>query len=159
MKYLFILTMVLLGWPQTATMKINDLDRMCGKKWSGTLTYLDYGTHQLVPVKTELNVKVKSPGDYEWITSYPEEPSHNSTDDLVISPDGKTFDGEKVTARSEMNGSLLFSTEKDGNDDHKAARFRFSYVITATTFSRKKEVCYSGEQQWITRNELLLKTN
>ncbi|MDN3584646.1 hypothetical protein [Mucilaginibacter flavus] len=160
MKHLLITLSCLICMQSGVTVKQNELDSMIGKKWAGTLTYLDYTTNQLVPIMTELTVTAssKGPGIYNWATAYPQEPSHNSTDELVISADGKVFDGEAVKARTVLDdGTIRFTTQKEGNDNHKPAVFRLTYLLNARSFSRKKEVCFEGEKQWFTRNELVLK--
>lgn len=145
---------------QGPTLKLNDLDSLTGKKWIGTLTYLDYTTNKLELIPTELTVTAKGNGVYSWFTVYPKESSHNSTDDIIISADGKTFDGETVTGRAvEPDGALLFTTQKPGNDNNKPATFRYSYRIGKNTFSRKKEVSYTGDKAWFIRNELSLQAN
>lgn len=154
MKVTLLLTMALL-W-QGKILKTDDLASLTGKNWVGRLVYLDYGTNKLTPIETELTVKVKSPGVYEWWTAYPKETSHNSTDEIVISADGKLLDGEAVKERSFTGATLKIVTEKTGTDNNKAARFRFTYLIGKNTFSRKKEVRYDGEIAWFTRNELKL---
>jgi len=141
----------------TAKLKQDDLNGLIGKTWAGTLTYLDYGTNKLVPIPTELTVtnSPKGPGVYNWLTAYPKEPSHNSTDEITISSDGGTIDGETVKERELMaNGTLKFVTVKQGTDNNKKATFRYTYLIGKTTFSRKKEVCFDATDTWFTRNSL-----
>ena len=153
MKLVILFTAMLL---QTATLKQNDLDGLAGKHWAGTLTYLDYTSSRLTAIPTELTVKAIGNGAYEWHTAYPKEPSHNSTDTLVISADGKLLDGEAVTQRSLKNGMLKIVTLKTGEDNNKPADFRFTYLIGNRSFSRKKEVMYNGTTDWFTRNTLKL---
>lgn len=154
MKTIILLAVALL-W-QTNTLKPNDLEQMTGKHWTGTLTYLDYSTGKLTTIETELTVTTKRPGVYAWATDYPKEPGHNSTDEIVISADGKVLDGETVKERAQTNDELKIVTVKSGNDNNKGARFRYTYLIGKKTFSRKKEVCYDGQATWFMRNELKL---
>jgi hypothetical protein len=44
-------------------------------------------------------------------------------------------------------------TEKSGMDNNKEALFRFTYVISANSFSIKKEVRYVGAEEYIERNQ------
>jgi len=134
----------------------DELDVLTGKHWTGTLTYLDYGSGELTTIPTELTVKNKGQGVYEWGTAYPKEPGHNSTDELTISSDGKVLDGENVTERMLTGNFLKIVTEKTGTDNHKAARFGFTYLIGKNAFSRKKEVRYDVQENWFMRNELKL---
>ncbi|MGY3211880.1 hypothetical protein [Mucilaginibacter sp. HD30] len=137
-------------------MNPRDLESLSGKAWSGTLTYLDYGTNKLTPIPTELTVATKRLGVYEWITAYPKEKSHNSIDTIKITNGGNVLDDEAVKERSFANGSLKIVTEKTGSDNNKPARFRYTYLISPKTFSQKKEVCYQGQAAWFVRNELKL---
>ncbi len=143
-------------------LKSTDFSDLVSKNWVGTLSYLDYGTQDLVKIPTELIVlpSLTIKGAYTWITKYPKEPSHNSKDTIIISKDGSDVDGEMVKSRSILaDGTLKFLTEKPGNDNNKKAVFRFTYLIGKKQFIRKKEVRYLGENNWFTRNELNLKSN
>lgn len=154
----FLLTLCAGLLLQEPALKLNDLDGLTGKTWRGTLTYLDYTANKLESIPTELTVTAKGNGGYIWATAYPKEPSHNSIDEIIISADGKTFDGESVTGRAvEPDGVLQFTTQKQGNDNDKPATFRYSYRIGKHTFFRKKEICYTGGTAWFTRNELSLR--
>lgn len=145
---------------QVPILKLNDLDSLTGKKWKGTLSYLDYTTNKLEVISTELTVTAKGNGVYSWFTAYPKESSHNSTDEIIISADGKTFDGETVTGRAiEADGAILFTTQKQDNDNNKPATLRYTYRVGKNSFSRKKKVFYKGDTTGFTRNELSLLAN
>lgn len=159
---LFTFCVLLALFQTTAMLKSNDLDRLTGKKWFGTLTYLDYSTNKIEPIETRLAVtrSDKGAGIYNFLTEYPKEASHNSTDEIVISRDGTQIDGETLKERIlKKDGTLRFVTTKEGSDDNKKAFFRFTYVIGTSSYSRKKEVCYAGSTAWFTRNDLNLKAN
>ncbi|MCO5948002.1 hypothetical protein [Mucilaginibacter flavidus] len=147
---------------QNAMLNPDDFDSMTGKKWTGTLTYLDYTTNKPEVIETELTVahSIKGAGIYNFYTTYPKEASHNSTDETVISKDGKYIDDELVKERTLLSdGTLRFVTTKNGKDNNRNAAYRFTYLIGKTSYSRKKEVCYTGSSSWFTRNELNLKNN
>ncbi len=163
MKFILInmLAFITLLQP-TEKLKPTDLSGLTNKKWTGTLSYLDYGTEKLVQIKTELTVvaSIKEKGVYVWVTKYPLEPSHNSIDKIIISKDGSSIDGETVKNRAMLaDGTLKFVTERVGSDNNKKALFRFTYLIGKNQFTRKKEVSYNDGKNWFTRNELSLKGN
>ncbi|MBC7398831.1 MAG: hypothetical protein H7289_02710 [Mucilaginibacter sp.] len=161
MKTLTIIIGTMLTLMQTTTrLKSTDFDGLLGHQWTGILTYLDYGTNKLEPIASELTVTDgKAAGSYSWATVYPQEVSHNSIDEVIISKDGTLVDDELVKERILLpNGTLKFVTIKQGSDNNRKATFKFTYLVGKTTFSRKKEVCYDGTTQWFTRNELSLKT-
>jgi len=133
-----------------------DLSRLTGL-WEGSLTYLDYTSGE--PYTMGANVDIKRIGGTNRLllsVSYPEEASANSTETLTLSADGTHIDDETVISRAEAkNGDILIVTEKtgtDGNDDRPAV-FRFTYIIGRSTFSKKKEVRFDGETEWVTRHE------
>jgi hypothetical protein len=143
----------------TANLKLNDLDLLLGKKWTGTLTYLDYGTGKPEVIPTELVVSrsAKGPGVYNFATAYPKEPSHNGTDEVVISKDGTVLDGENVKLREVLaDGTLKIVAQTEGTDNNKKATYRITYLLGKSFYKRKKEVCYVGETAYFTRNELSL---
>ncbi|RBL90496.1 hypothetical protein [Chitinophaga flava] len=163
MKFMLIMFMLMTTLHQTNTrLRSNDLDGLTNKNWRGSLTYLDYSTSKLVSIPTTLTVtaSARGTGCYDFKTSYPKEPSHDNLQVITIAKDGQDIDGERVKERTLLpEGTLKFVTEKDGFDDDKAALLRFTYRISKTTFSRKKEVCYAGDSTWFMRNELSLKVS
>lgn len=163
MKTIFLtLSVLLLTLQAPVKFKTNDFNLLVGKKWTGMLTYLDYGNGKLQAIPTELSVtkSTKGIGVYDFTTSYPKEASHNSTDEVVIAKDGTRVDSETLKERTQLkDGSLKFITEKSGIDNEKKAIFRFTYSISKDSYTRKKEVCYEGAKEWFMRNELSLKSN
>ncbi len=160
MKVSFIAFLLGILFLQT-TVKLNqtDFDSLINKQWSGTLTYLDYGTGKPVSILSELKVthSVKGAGIYTWATSYPQEPSHNSVDELVISKDGSVLDGENVRSREFLaDGTLKIIAQTEGIDNNKKAIYRITYLLGKSFYKRTKEVCYVGENTYFTRNELSL---
>ncbi len=85
---------------------------------------------------------------------YPDEPKANSTETVAIGKDGKMFDGEAVIERTNLTDKTLkIVTEKSGPDNDKKALFRFTYLLSKTSFSIKKEVKYEGTTEFFVRNE------
>lgn len=136
--------------------KTKDLQILTGAQWTGTLTYLDYGTNKKVSIDSNLIVTQSAEDKQSWIFEYqyPKEPKANSKGTITISQDGKIIDGETVTARQNLPGDTLkIVTEKAGTDNDKKAVFRFVYLLSAKSFSIKKEVKYEDADEFFERNE------
>lgn len=70
--------------------------------------------------------------------------------------DGQFIDEELVQTRKALtNGDIEIVTEekaKDGNDN-KQATFRHTYIIGKTHYSKRKDVQFEGDTNWIKRHE------
>lgn len=133
-----------------------DLQRLTGAQWRGTLTYLDYRTNKKVSIPSNLTVTQSAEDKLSWVFEYqyPDEPKANSKDTVTISRDGKTIDGETVIERKNLAGNTTrIVTEKSGSDNDKSALFRFTYLLSARSFSIRKEVRYEGSTEFIERNQ------
>lgn len=131
-----------------------DLDLLTGPRWTGSLTYLDYGTHQSVRIPCSLEVRRLS-GDARWEerVGYDDEPSKDWSGELAIADGGRTLDGERVVSREVMaNGTIRIVTETRGTDDDKPARIRHVYELAPTHTSLQKLVRFEGEQAFFERN-------
>jgi hypothetical protein len=87
---------------------------------------------------------------------YPEEPKANTLDTLFIGDGGTRLNGEKVMQKNKLGkDSLIILTEEKGLDgnDSKAALIRHIYNIGRSTYVVRKEVLFTGEVNWILRNE------
>ena len=87
---------------------------------------------------------------------YPNEPKANSTDTLFISEQGRKLNNERITWKKKYKGdSLKIITAIPGIDgnDNKQAIIRHTYLLSSNTYSIKKEVQFTGQTQWILRNE------
>jgi len=56
-----------------------DLRRLTGAKWTGTLTYLDYRSNKEVSIRSNLTVTQAPGDDSAWVFEYeyPDEPKAN----------------------------------------------------------------------------------
>ena len=135
---------------------LQDFAALAGN-WEGSLTYLDYTTGK--PYTMPANVAIKRIGQtnrFSFSNSYPKEQSANTTDTLTISGDGRYIDTELVKERNVLtNGDIEIVTEEKGKDgnDNKSALFRHTYTVGKTQFTRRKEVQFEGEPNWIKRHE------
>lgn len=163
MKMNFCLSLLLivssffgLNYFASAKVKPADLKQLTGVQWKGTLTYLDYGRNRKVSIPSNLVVTQSSADKRTWIFEYqyPDEPKANSKDNVTLSEDGRTFDGEEVVERTTLPGKTLkIVTTKSGTDNDKPALFRYTYLISAKSFYIRKEVRYEGASEYFERNE------
>ena len=138
----------------------DDLQVLTGVQWSGTLTYLDYRSNKKVSIPTNLIVRPNGEDKWSWVFEYryPDEPKANSEEIVTLSKDGKTINGEVVLERISLpDRTVRFVTEKKGEDNNSPAVIRFTYSLSAKTFSIKKEVRYEDENQFFERNEYFWK--
>ena len=69
-------------------------------KWEGKLVYLDYQTNEPYEMPANLEVKTNPESNYYYfIHSYPNEPSANETDTIILAANGKTIDNEGVVSK------------------------------------------------------------
>ncbi len=138
------------------TVREDDLQRMSGAQWKGTLSYLDYQTSRKTTILSNMTV-TRSAGDPRaWIFAYeyPEEPRANSRDTLTVSADGRSIGDETVVERRMLpDGTLRVVTRGTGKDDDRDATFRHTYLIGESRASIRKEVMYAGTAEYFERNE------
>ena len=141
---------------QTAKISPDDLKGLEGSQWIGTLTYLDYSSNKKTAIKSNVTISRVAADKFTWTFEYqyPDEPKANSQDSVILSPDGKTLDGETVIERSKLpDGTLKFVTTKNGEDNGKKALYRFTYLASKNNFSVKKEARLEGTTEYFVRNE------
>lgn len=153
---LIISVLLVAASAQTATISPDDLKTLEGPPWIGGLTYLDYSSNKKTLIKSNVTVSRSAADKFTWTFEYqyPDEPKANSKESVVLSPDGKTFDGETVVARTKLPpGTLRFVTTKNGEDNGKKALYRYTYLAGKNNFSVKKEVRLEGTAEFFVRNE------
>ena len=146
------------GFISTGTPKLkrSDLQFLTGQQWTGTLTYLDYSNNKKVSIPSNLIVTQSKVDKFAWVFDYqyPDEPKANGAKDVILSKDGRTFNGETVVEKVTLDASTLrVTTEKSGSDNDKKALFRFTYLTGPKSFSIRKEVRYEGTTEFIERNQ------
>src|SRR4051794_25702517 len=98
--YVFAITIVLAfnAAAQNIRISADDLKPLEGKQWIGTLTYLDYRSKEKTSIKSNVTVTRSKSDKLTWMfdMQYPLEPKANSKNEVKLSPDGMTFDGETV---------------------------------------------------------------
>lgn len=147
---------LVLGFSKSPKVKAKDLQQLTGTQWTGTLTYLDYGKNKKVSIPANLIVTTSAADKLSWVFDYqyPDEPKANSKETVTLSRDGKIFDGETVVEKNKLDdGTIKIVTEKAGMDNDKKSQFRFTYLLSRTSFSIKKEVKYDGTNEFFERNQ------
>ena len=122
---------------------IDDLQKIAGPLWRGQLTYLDYSANVLRSIPSNLLVARSAEDGMTWLWSYgyDDEPHANAKDGVRLSEDGRQLGKETLLERRmSEDGTLTIITAMAGQDDHRAAQFRFTYTVAATSFVRQKEV-------------------
>lgn len=140
---------------QTASISARDLKPIEGRQWTGTLTYLDYTSGKKTTIKSNIVVTHSDSDALSWTFEmhYPLEPAADGKDEVKLSLDGRTFDGESVIERTKLSGGILrVVTTGRGKDDNRDAVFRHTYLIGKKTFSIRKEVKFDGSNDFFERN-------
>ncbi len=139
---------------ETPRLKSSDLTGLGGADYAGALTYLDYGSGDLVTLDVRAGVTVKL-NCLNIAIQYPDEPQANSTNEYCISEDGSSFAGAKLISLQRLGPNFLaFQTQETGEDDNKPALLRQSYILSRKAITSGREVSYDDGDTWIERNEL-----
>lgn len=157
---LLILQISATGFAQKHNLTKEDLKQLSGC-WEGSLTYLDYSTNKPFSMPANYNISpIEKSNTFKVVVTYPKEPEANSIDTIFISANGNEIDGEIITSKRVLSDkSFEIITEqkgKDGNDD-KPATFRFTYLLSAENYSKKKEVKFDDGEDWIMSHEYKFK--
>jgi hypothetical protein len=126
---------------QNSKLSGKDWKPLEGGTWVGTLTYLDYSSGKRTSIKSNIAVAKLSDRKWSFDFTYPEEPKANSKDIVVLTDDGKTFDGETVIQRAKLkDGVIRIVTSRAGKDNDKPCTIRHTYLVSKTEFSMRKDV-------------------
>ncbi len=141
--------------PKKATLNADDLKPLEGKQWVGDLTYLDYGTNKKTTIRSNVTISRSAKKGLTWTFDYqyPGEPNANSKENIVLSQDGLTFDGETVIENTKLaDGIRRLVTTKRGNDNDRKALYRFTYEFGKIKFTVRKDVLIDGTTDYFERN-------
>ena len=159
MKLFLLIVAPLLVWAEPLLQQqllVEDIQVLTGDKWVGSLTYRDYRSNKMVSIPSTLSVSRTADKEptFELDFQYPEEPKANGKKTVVIKDYGRKLDDEKVVERRQLTNDLLkVVTEKKGKDNDRDALMRFTYLISAKSFSITKEVKYEGSSDYVARNQ------
>lgn len=158
---LLVLTLTLtsalaaLAIPQTARLTAEDLRRLTGAQWTGTLSYLDYRSNKKTTIQSSLKVTRVEGNESSWLFeyTYPAEPKANGRRVVKLEEGGTVIDGETIVERTRLDGDAFkVVTEKRGKDNDRDALFRYTYTFGASSFSILKEVRPEGASEFFERN-------
>ena len=141
---------------QTPRVQTEDLRRLEGAEWKGTLTYLDYRSRKKVSIPSNLTVTRSAGDETTWVFEYryPKEPRADGKQAVTIGGGGTVIDGERVVERTPLEGGALrIVTEREGADNDVKALFRYTYLFGPSSFSVRKEVRPEGAAEFFERNE------
>lgn len=149
-----IVSSALVAFGQPARVEANDIKVLEGPRWTGSLSYLDYSSNKTTSIASDLIVERLPDNERGWKFDfkYPNEPRADSSSFVTIAPDGTSFNGQRVISRLRDANGLTIVTESEGTDNNKKAMFRFTYSLTGSTFSIKKEVKTEGSNEFFERN-------
>ena len=153
---LIVSNLLTLAAPLAPKVADADLRLLTGAQWTGTLTYLDYRSNKKVSIPSTLTVARSAEDRRSWVFDYkyPDEPKADGKETVTLSRDGRAINDETVTERAKLpGGSLKIVTEKKGRDNDRDAVFRYTYLLSAKSFSIRKEVRYEGASEFFERNE------
>ena len=135
-----------------------DLEMLLGD-WSGSLTYIDYGSNQPYTMPANLIVK-QGENKYRFtlIFEYPNEPKANSKGKITVSKNGEQLNKKAVKSKQILsNGQVQITTEYHGKDNNKKALIRNLYILGSNQFIIRKEVKSENSDTWLKRNEYKFK--
>lgn len=141
-----------------AVVAATDIDRLTGEPWTGTLTYLDYTSREETTIKASLLVArlpEQPDGAFAWDmrVGYADEPHANDSETAVLADGGRSFRDAHVVERAVLaDGTVRFVTEQDGEDDGRAARLRFVYLVGETQCSIQKLVRFGPDGAFFERH-------
>jgi hypothetical protein len=155
-KSLAVLTGLLLSFAFTFPLRIKnrDLAILEGVKWSGKLTYLDYGSNRQVSIPADLMVEAATSETNTWYfrNEYPKEPHVNNVDTIVLKGRGHHINDQRLLERNKTQGLLMIVTQKQINDDGVDKIYQYTYLISRSSFSIKKEEKKKGDAGFIQRH-------
>lgn len=142
------------GAGNTMKVTMDDLNRLQGDNWEGSLSYLNYGSDKRSTIPVKLAIKVLDENTLQYAIKYPEEEQYNAKERLKLSSDGTHIDGYRITNREQTaEGTLVLTTEGKGRDDNRPAQIQMVYLVAADQFSIRKNVRFTSDEAYLNRNE------
>jgi uncharacterized membrane protein YphA (DoxX/SURF4 family) len=139
---------------QDAAILKEDIAMIQGK-WQGSLTYRDFKSGKDVTMPCNLNLEVKKNGkDLVMNYQYPDNAGWNSSDNITISADGRSINGDKITSRKKLDdGNVEIIIESKGQDGSTPATIRQIITFGPTTFTLTRQVQYMTTGEKFQRNQ------
>lgn len=158
-----LIVLLLTGFAAVGTkLHMNDFKLLRGD-WSGQLTYLDYTSNEPFTMPVNVNVSMNKKTRHLYFKyHYPNEPQADETDTLVLNSQGTQLNGENVLSIVKpKKETVIIITEKEGVDgnNNRSATLRHTYLFNERIFVLKKEVRFTGEENWLIRHEYSYQRN
>lgn len=170
MRYVIVVTMIcsLLGanacvgaddptGPDTVNdmaVTMDDLRRLEGDNWEGSLSYLNYGSDKRSTIPVKAAIKVLDENALQYAIQYPGEEQYNAKERLKLSSDGTRIDGFTITSREQTaDDMLILTTEGMGRDDNRPAEVQVIYTVAANRFNIRKNIRFKSSGAYLNRNE------
>jgi len=133
---------------------MDDLRRLEGGNWEGSLSYLNYGSDKRSTIPVKAAIKVLDENALQYAIQYPGEEQYNAKERLKLSSDGTRIDGYIITSREQTaDGMLILTTEGTGRDDNRPAEVQVIYTVAADRFSIRKNIRFKSSETYLNRNE------
>lgn len=134
-----------------------DFEIIAGPGWTGTLSYLDYTSEARESIPVTVSIDGPSKRSLSYAIKYPGESQYNARETIRLSRGGRRLNGEIVVSRTKNeDGSLEIVTQKPGKDNGQKAMIERRYVLSASKFTIRKNVKFSGAPDFFNRNEFSL---
>lgn len=139
---------------QDAAILKEDITMLQGN-WKGTLTYRDFKSAKDVTMPCTLNLEVKKNGkDLVMNYAYPDNAGWNSSDNVSISADGRSINGEKIKSRKKLDdGNIEIIIESKGQDGSTPATIQQIITFGPSTFTLTRQVQYMTTGEKFMRNQ------
>jgi uncharacterized membrane protein YphA (DoxX/SURF4 family) len=125
-------------------------------KWTGTLEYLDYRSHQKVKLPSTLDVKETGKDIYDLSFDFPTEKGHGWNEKAELKYNEGLINDVKILALTMLPGEKIqFVLEEEGEDDNRKAIIRKTYIMNNKSFSITKLVKYNEQEDWLQRNQFV----
>lgn len=139
--------------PAAPAVMAADLLVVAGDDWTGALTYRDYSPpHGDVTLQVEAQVRAV-PDGLSISLHYPREPKADGISELLLTENGRVFDGEAVISRDRTGDTLQIVTEAACEDDDRPATCRHVYTFAPGRLGWRKLVRFAGGGEEIHRND------
>ena len=135
--------------------RFDDIQQLVGRRWTGTLTYMDFSSKKTTSIPSTLTVVRDSsqPATWVWNIGYTDEPQYDSGLSVTLREDGRFLQDERVLRRRKSaDGSVEIVTETKGKDDNRPAILRHVYRFGRTEASRQLLVKVEGSSTFFQRH-------
>ncbi len=140
-----------------ANISIDDLAPLTGPEWTGSLSYLDYGSNKTATIPVSIRFDSAKSASIRYHIKFPGESQYNESAKLKITRDGTRLNGEPVVKRSLLpDGTVVVVTRDKAKDDGRPADIRTTYSLSTAALTIRKDVRFAGDNDYFERNAYTL---